>query len=73
MVYGPLGFHVLEVKNTAQIRPADLRGLRAFGEDYPEATRWMIYRGSERLMREGVSCMPAEEFLRGLCLGGFPG
>jgi predicted AAA+ superfamily ATPase len=72
VVYGPLGFHALEVKNTGQIRPVDLRGLRAFGEDYPEATRWLIYRGSERLMRDGVLCLPADEFLRGLRPGGFP-
>ncbi len=44
----------LEVKNTEQVRPSDLRGLRAFGEDYPEATRWLIYHEKERPLRDGV-------------------
>ena len=62
----------LDVKNTAQVRPSDLRGLRAFGEAYPEATRWLIYRGKERFLRDGVICVPAEEFLRALRPGAFP-
>jgi predicted AAA+ superfamily ATPase len=73
VLYGPPGFHALEVKNTGQVRPSDLRGLRAFGEDYPEATRWLIYRGKERFLRDGVMCVPAEEFLRALRPGAFPG
>ena len=63
----------LEVKNTEQVRPSDLRGLRAFGEDYPEATRCLIYRGKERFLRDGGICIPAEEFLRALRPGAFPG
>ena len=63
----------LGVKNTEQVRPSDLRGLRAFGEDYPEATRWLIYRGKERPIRYGVTCVPAEAFLRALRPGEFPG
>ena len=72
VLYGPLGFHALEVKNTPQVRPSDLRGLRAFGEDYPEATLWLIYRGKERFLRDGVTCIPAEDFLRALRPGTFP-
>ncbi len=37
VVYGRDGFWAVEVKHTGEIRPADLRGLRAFREDYPEA------------------------------------
>jgi hypothetical protein len=73
VLYGPVGFHALEVKNTGQVRPSDLRGLRAFGEDYTEATRWLIYHGKERFLRDGVICVPAEEFLRALRPGAFPG
>ena len=62
----------LEVKNTEQVRSSDLRVLRALGEDYPEATRWLIYRGKERPLRDGVTCVPAEEFLRALRPGAFP-
>lgn len=72
VVYGSRGLHALEVKNTSRIRPADLRGLRAFGEDYPEATRWLLYRGRERLVCEGVLCLPVAEFLAELRPGSFP-
>jgi len=62
----------LEVKNTAQIRPADLQGLKSFGEDYPESSRYLIYRGTERMVRDGILCLPCEEFLMGLKPGCFP-
>ncbi|MCS6243904.1 MAG: hypothetical protein H2172_08635 [Opitutus sp.] len=55
-----------------KVRPEDLRGLRAFGEDYPEASRYLLYRGRERIQREGVLCMPIDEFLLALRPGVFP-
>jgi hypothetical protein len=51
------------VKNSAVVRPQDLRGLRAFGEDYPEASRLLLYRGPDRFERNGVLCLPVAEFL----------
>jgi uncharacterized protein len=56
----------IEVKNATTIHPQDLRALRAFGEDYPEAERFLVYRGKERLKRDGVIIQPAEEFLLSL-------
>jgi predicted AAA+ superfamily ATPase len=72
VVYGESGFYAVEVKNSAGVRPEDLRGLKAFGEDYPQARRYLLYRGKERLIREGVSCLPCEDFLFALKPGGFP-
>lgn len=72
VVYGKGQFHAIEVKNSDQVRPDDLRGLRSFGEDYPESRRWLLYRGSERLMRDGILCMPCEEFLQALTPNQFP-
>ena len=60
MDYGESGIHAVEVKNSGQVRPQDLRALRSFGEDYPQSQR--IYRGNERLVRDGVLCIPCEEF-----------
>jgi hypothetical protein len=48
------------------IHPQDLRTLRSFGDDYPEAERFLVYRGKERLKRDGVIIQPAEEFLLSL-------
>ena len=66
VVYGADGFWAIEVKNTSQVRPEDLRGLRSFVEDYPEARPILLYRGERRLRLGDVLCLPVDEFLRGL-------
>ena len=66
VVYGRHEFVALEVKNAARVQGADLRGLRAFMEDYPEARPALLYRGRERLKIDGIWCLPVEEFLRNL-------
>ncbi|MEZ4652069.1 MAG: DUF4143 domain-containing protein [Candidatus Eisenbacteria bacterium] len=63
IVYGEDGFFAMEVKNSATLHPADLRGLKAFGEDYPEARRMLIYRGNETREVDGIRCVPCERFL----------
>ena len=66
VVFGALGFWALEVKNSATIRPDDLKGLIAFQEEYPEAKTILLYRGKERLLKNNVLCIPCEDFLRNL-------
>ena len=63
VVYGAAGFWAFDVMNADRVRPADLRGLTSFGDEYPEARRVLLYRGPQRLVRRGVLCMPVEEFL----------
>jgi predicted AAA+ superfamily ATPase len=72
IVYGELGLFALEVKNSNRIRPEDLRGLRAFAEDYPQSQRYFLYRGAERLLIDDVLCLPCDEFLRSLRPDAFP-
>jgi predicted AAA+ superfamily ATPase len=72
VVYGDTGFHALEVKNSVRVRPEDLRGLKKFGEDFPESRRWLLYRGRERLLIDDVLCLPCEEFLLDLKPDSFP-
>jgi predicted AAA+ superfamily ATPase len=64
VVYGSAGFWSIEVKRSATVRPSDVRGLRAFREDYPQATALLLYLGAERLEIEGIHCVPCDEFLR---------
>ncbi len=66
VLYGTLGIWGIDVMNAARIRPADLRGLGAFGDEYPEARRILLYRGEHRLVRNGVLCLPVDAFLAGL-------
>lgn len=66
IIYGKDMFRAVEVKNAATVHPQDLRSLTSFGEDYPEAERVLVYRGKERLKRNGIIIQPAEEFLLSL-------
>lgn len=66
VVYGPDGLWALEVKNSAKIAPEDLRGLRAFRDEYPSGRALLLYRGKDRLMKGETLCMPCETFLRSL-------
>ena len=63
VLYGAPGIWGIDVMNAGRIRPADLRGLRAFGDEYPESRRILLYRGEHRLVRKGVLCLPADAFL----------
>ena len=64
VVYGKDAFWAIEVKSGRRIAQSDLKGLASFHEDYPQAQRLLLYRGRERLRRDGVLCLPVEEFLR---------
>jgi len=66
VLYGKNIFRAIEVKNAAIVHPPDLRGLKTFGEDYPQAERILVYRGTERLLVDGIRVVPCEEFLQEL-------
>lgn len=63
IVYGPGTFLAVEVKASRRVSGNDLRALRAFREDYPEAKACFLYGGSERLRLDGIDCIPCGEFL----------
>ncbi len=65
-MWGPLGLWAIEVKNSQTVRPDDIRSLKAFQEDYPEAKALLLYRGKERLLKQNVLCLPCDEFLLNL-------
>ena len=69
VLYGAAGFHAIEVKNGRSLRLADLRAIKTFHRDYPEATPLLLYRGTETVERDGVRCIPVDRFLRELVPG----
>ena len=69
VVYGETGLHAFEVKNARTVQRGDLRGLRTFRTDYPEAEAALLYRGDERLRIDGIWCLPVSNFLRELVPG----
>ena len=69
ILYGEDGIHAFEVKNSDRVRPEDLRGLKAFRQDYPACTAVLLYRGKERLLVDNIQCLPCADFLRELVPG----
>lgn len=63
VVQGDDGFWALEVKNHDRIDSRDLRALRSFNQNHPACRTLLLYRGTERLVRSGILCMPCEQFL----------
>lgn len=66
IVYGDRDFWAIEVQNSATVRSGDLRPLRSFVADYPEARALLLYRGTEPLLIDGIRCVPVEMFLQSL-------
>lgn len=66
VVYGPKGFWALDVANSTHISRSDLKGLKAFKEDYPECTPALLHMGKTRSVIDGIQCMPVDEFLLGV-------
>ena len=66
ILYGPNEFLALEIKRATRIYGSDLRALKAFREDYPEARTGVLYLGEDRLDIEGIPIIPCTEFLLNL-------
>lgn len=66
VLYGPRGLLALEIKRAASVNPSDLRALREFKRDYPEATCVLLYGGEQSLFLGDIRVVPIREALRGL-------
>lgn len=66
VVYGPNFFQGIAVKRAARVNSADLKGLRAFQADYPEAQCLLLSFCPEPLLIDGIRCEPLEGWLREL-------
>lgn len=66
IIYGEEGFWAIEVKNSNKVFPGDVKSLLHFSEDYPECKPILLYRGKDKLIENGVLCMPCELFLKSL-------
>lgn len=66
VLYGERGLVAIEVKATSRARTDDLRGLRRFRGDYPQARAILVYTGTRRWHESGVDIVPAPELIRSL-------
>jgi len=72
IVYGEKYFIAIEVKNSDKVFTKDLKALKAFVSDYNEATPVLLYRGADKIVKDGIICWPVTDFLLGLVPNGFP-
>lgn len=66
VLYGPRGIIGIEVKRSDTIDSKDLKGLKAFGEDYPEAKLFLFYGGKRKEFIGKIQLIPLEEALPNL-------
>lgn len=66
VIYGPRGFWAIEVKRASDVSPDDVKGLKAFREEYPEAHCLILYNGKQRMVYRDILCIPVIEFLQNL-------
>lgn len=63
IIYGEDGLWAFEVKNSSKVNSFNLRALKSFKEDYPQANAILLYNGNERLKIDNILCIPCEDFL----------
>jgi predicted AAA+ superfamily ATPase len=66
VIYGARGFHAFEIKRSATITSKSLKGLKAFGEDYPEAKLYILFFGKTKEYYGNITAIPFEEALKEL-------
>jgi len=64
VLYGGKTFTAVEVKNTKVLRPTDYNGLASFGDDYPETSLVLLYRGSVPMKHKNILVVPVEMFFK---------
>jgi predicted AAA+ superfamily ATPase len=64
VLYGKRGLLAIEVKRKSTVTKKDLRGLRAFKKDYPEATTLVLYGGREKIYYDNIPALPFDCFFR---------
>lgn len=62
ILYGENGFLAFEFKSSSRLRERDFEALGLFGEDYPQAKRYLIYGGRENRFFKGIQIVSAVDF-----------
>ena len=68
VVYGNDCFCAWEVKRSTSAHSVDLRSLKSFRQDYPEAEVALLYLGQQSLEIDGIPVIPCEKFLKSLAI-----
>ena len=68
VVYGNDCFCAWEVKCSTSAHSVDLRSLKSFRQDYPEAEVALLYLGQQSLEIDWIPVIPCEKFLKSLAI-----
>lgn len=66
VVYGEKGLYAFEIKRSRSISRSDLRGLKAFKEDYPMVQCYLFYGGDHDEYHNDIKVIPFEKGLKQL-------
>ena len=66
VLYGNSGLKIFEIKRKRKISDKDLKGLRAFKADYPEAEAYCIFGGEREMSHAGIKIIPMEQAMKDL-------
>lgn len=66
IAYGEKGLIAIEVKRKKSLSGSDLRGIRAFGNDYPMAKLYCFFGGERPEYYGNITALPMEEGLKRL-------
>lgn len=66
ILYGPRGFHAIEVKRSPRLRGEELDSLSLFLDDYPQSKAHFVYGGLRHDHRKGIEIWPVEDFLKSI-------
>lgn len=66
VLHGERGLRAFEVKRSHTVRQEDLRGLRAFREEFPQAKTVLLHTGTRRDHDRGIDIVPLSECLTSL-------
>lgn len=66
VLYGENGLLAFEIKRSSKYNKKDLKGLKAFLNDYPMAKAYLVFGGNELFYEQGITVLPLEKTLKGM-------
>jgi len=64
VLYGERGIYAFEIKRSNKFTQKDLKALKVFLEDYPQAKAYFLYGGNRREYYDNITVLPFEEALK---------
>ena len=62
VLYGENAFFAIEVTKASRVREDDVAGLKAFLGEYPKATAYLLYGGTDRYDEDRIHFIPVTDF-----------